>query len=294
MADKDDIDKKLDEVDKKFNIVSIRKHYKARLLAKINAGEIGLLEELQKLEQMERGELPGAEAPKKPHQDEEEEPAPQIGIPSHLRIPRRYTLSAEARAQRAKAAKARKPKNRQSLKGNKNAYKHGQFAQGAVEKFMRPCKSTCPDYPCEIVLKGGTKAGDDCLDFARAIAGYRAIIDAVKDGSFGDFNDLGALTMGNAFQVVNMLLEDILRDGTMAKKEKYDKFGGQIGYEIVPHPSLLALPKLFEKLGVTPQEFLITPASIAKNKTDKKKAQALAEVLSSFGGGKPSGEDEEE
>lgn len=47
MAGKDDIEKKLDEVDKRLNADSIRKHYKVRLLARINKGESGLLETLK-------------------------------------------------------------------------------------------------------------------------------------------------------------------------------------------------------------------------------------------------------
>ena len=41
----------------KFDVSSIRKHYKIKLLARINKGEIGLLPELEQLEKLS-GEMP--------------------------------------------------------------------------------------------------------------------------------------------------------------------------------------------------------------------------------------------
>jgi hypothetical protein len=63
MADKRELEEKLDEIDKKFDPESIRKHYKARLLSRINKGEIGLLDDLAKLEELEKGKIPGVPDP---------------------------------------------------------------------------------------------------------------------------------------------------------------------------------------------------------------------------------------
>jgi hypothetical protein len=67
----------------------------------------------------------------------------EYGIPSHLRIPRRpYTMTEAARKQREKAANS--PKKSESMKGNRNAWKTGEFAQGLIRQIFRPCKSTFP------------------------------------------------------------------------------------------------------------------------------------------------------
>lgn len=205
----------------------------------------------------------------------------EVGIPERLRIKRHYTLSADAVAQRKAAANS--PKKSESMLGNRNAWKHGLFAQGYLESILRPCKSTCASYPCEIVEEGGTRPGGVCLDRAEVLRAYQAIADALKNKKLNDVNDLVSLTLARTFTVVNALQDDILRDGTMAKKEKYDKSGEYCGYEVVPHPSLLMLPKLLGELGIPLSELMITPKAIEKGKEDEKNIKTLADTMSELG-----------
>jgi hypothetical protein len=90
-----------------------------------------------------------------------------IGLPSNLRVRRRYTMSPEALAQRKAAAAS--PVQAHSMEGNRNGWKHGHYAKNFINK-LKPCKSTCPQYPCSLVEEGEVEPGDDCLDKADIIS----------------------------------------------------------------------------------------------------------------------------
>jgi hypothetical protein len=299
MADNtEDIEQKKELIKKKLTLINISLQNAA---AKLKEGKViaaAAIDDLYtkraqltaELKRLEQGII---DEPATADSADEIDETQEVGIPIELRIKRHYTLSPDAMEQRRKAAQQPKPGNVEAQKGNKNAWKHGQFAEGYVTKFMKPCRKTCPDFPCEIVVEGGTKPGEECLDVAEVVKGYRAIKDAIDKKEFTAFHDLNQLTLAKVYQTINMLLDDIVRDGTMAKKKKYDKHGAEIGFEVVPHPSLYALPKLLADLGLTPAEFLITPQSIAKSKTEKKKARTLADIFTSFGMTVPEDEEDE-
>jgi hypothetical protein len=286
MADKRELEEKLDEIDRKFDSESIRKHYKARLLARINKGEIGLLDELAKLEELEKGKIPGAPDPS--GEDDSEEvteldwAATESGIPRKMRIKRNYTMSEAARQQRGKAANS--PKKSESMQGNRNAWKTGEHAQGFIRQVFRPCKSTCPKFPCSLMSGGETEPGDLCIDkeeFARALG---SIETAVKNGNLDDFKELAAVRMAGGMEVLKRMIFDILEDGNTVKSAKWDKNGVFLGWELKNHPVLPFLPKMFEALNLSPQEFMITPLVIKKTKTEDKKAKTLADIFSGFDG----------
>ena len=205
----------------------------------------------------------------------------EIGIPASLRVKRRYNMSPEALAQRKAAGNS--PSKSESMKGNRNGWKHGRYADGFINK-IKPCKSTCPQYPCSLVSEGEVEPGDDCLDKVEVIKFFRAVHDAVKDKNYDDFNELAALQIANTIKVIDMLIEDIIRDGTVLKREKHDAKDNLI-VEYVTHPSLLALPKLVADLGLNPAEFMITPRAIARDKNERDVGKTLAEMMSRAGRG---------
>jgi hypothetical protein len=203
-----------------------------------------------------------------------------IGIPSDLRVKRRYTMSPEALAQRKAASNS--PAKAAAMEGNRNGWKHGHFAKNFINK-LKPCLSTCPSYPCSLVENGEVEPGDDCLDKADIISFFRSIHAAVQDKNYESFNDLASLQIANTIKVVEMLVEDVIRDGTVVKRERYDKDGHLSTVEYVPHPSLLALPKLVADLGLNPAEFLITPRSLKRADSEESTANTLAEMMSRAG-----------
>ena len=219
----------------------------------------------------------------------------EIGIPESLRFKRSYTMSDKAlAARRAGSKKSTGPRTKEGKNKCKlNAWKHGKYAQNYILHKIKPCLSSCSHYPCELVKDGSTEPGGQCLDKSAVIQYYAAICEAVKNKRYEDFNELAAFTLAEQIHVVRTLMEDIQRDGTMLKRFKYDKDGNQLDYEVVPHPSLLSLAKLIDTLNLTPAEMMITPLTLAKQKTDNKKTKALSVLMSSFGLGESPGEDEE-
>lgn len=216
----------------------------------------------------------------------------EVGIPSALRVRRRYTLTPEALAQRRAASHS--PAKSAASAGNRNAWRHGSYAASFINK-MRPCLSTCPHYPCELVEEGETAPGEDCLDKAEVLRFYRAVHDAIAEKKYDAFNELAALQIGNAIKVIDMLMEDLLRDGTVVKREKHDAKDNLV-IEYVTHPSLLALPKLLADLGLSAAEFLITPRSLKKANAEEELPKTLADMMSRAGRvfKKPSGEGDDE
>lgn len=246
------------------------------LLKKIQEGAVLNAQQQQKYDSYEEKIMKytnGEQAPKKPETED------FVGIPEKLRVRRRYTLSSEAIEQRRAAA--RSPAKAAAMLGNRNNWRHGMYAENFIGK-MKPCLSTCSHYPCSLVDEGKTKPGEDCLDKVEVLQFYRAVHKAVKDKDYEEFNDLAALQIGNTIKVIDMLIEDLLRDGTVVRREKYDAKGNLV-IEYVTHPSLLALPKLIADLGLTPAEFMITPRAIDKGNTERETAKSLAELMSRAG-----------
>ena len=203
----------------------------------------------------------------------------EYGIPEELRIKRRpYTLSEAALAQRRAASSS--PAHAESMKGNRNAWKTGEHAQGFIRQIFRPCKSTCPQYPCNLIEDGDTRPGSECLDKAEVVRNIAAVQRAIKNGDLDDFKDIVAVRLGSILDILAKLQEDIHRDGTMIKSQKWGKDGKLLGYEIKPHPSFLAIGDLYKVLNVSPSDMMITPKEIKKNNADEKTSETLATLMS--------------
>ena len=202
----------------------------------------------------------------------------KFGIPEELRIPRRpYTMSQAALEQRKRASTSQA--HADAMKGNQNAWKTGEHAQGFIRQIFRPCKSTCTQYPCKLIEEGNTEPGEACLDKEEFMRSLSAMQKAVKEGKAEDIKDLAALRISGVWEVVRMLTEDVLTDNTIVKSQKLNKDGDVIGFEVKPHPSLLALGKLVEVSGLTAPEWMVTPRQIAKNDTDEKANETLATLM---------------
>jgi len=284
-----EFDEKLDALDKELDAGRFRKLYKAKLIQRINSGEVGLIDELEKLRKLEETD-PHAAHFRPEGESEETEDEPEYGIPDKLRVKRRpYTMSDAAKAQRANL----KGKSR-ARPGNKNAWKHGKFSQGFIRQLFRPCLSTCAQYPCAIVEAGKTDPGEICMDKVQFMQTLEAINTALKSGKLEDFKELAAIRIAGGFEVIQRLISDILEDGTVVKSEKWDKDGKVLGYELKNHPALPFLAKLYEVLNLSPQDFMLTPLVIRKMKTEGKKVKTLADLMSGISIGRKEPDEEEE
>lgn len=203
----------------------------------------------------------------------------EVGIPKKHRIKRRYTMTDRALAQRREAAQAPKP----GMAGKRNHWKHGQYAKTMLTR-IKPCLSTCPHYPCHLVEEGATEPGGDCLDAGELLNIIRSVHRVLENPEESqDFLEVSAVNIGNSIRILEMLQEDILRDGTVVKSQKYDKKGNVYQEEVKLHPSLYALPKLIADLGMTPEQFMITPKAQSKNKNEEDAVKSIADLMKSAG-----------
>jgi len=206
-----------------------------------------------------------------PSQEEE------IGIPQALRVKRHYTVTPAV----IERQKANAQQSRPGSADNKRNWKGGKFAKDFIQGRIKPCLSTCELFAeCELVSEGVTKPGGICLDKAAVIATYSAIMDAIKHKEYDDFNEVSGLMIAEAYHVVRSLLEDVMRDGGVCKRLKYDKNGVLQSEEFVPHPGLLAIPKLIADLGINPREMNITPKAIKDDKNTEEANKTAAGLMS--------------
>lgn len=201
----------------------------------------------------------------------------EIGIPEKNRVKRRYTMSPEALAQRKAAA--RQPKGPGVAR---NAWKTGEYAQAYVQHKIKPCLSTCPHFPCELVEDNNTAPGGDCLDKKEVLQTYGVILEAMK-GKLDGFNDLAGMVMAETVQVLRGLLEDVQRDGGLVKEEIVDKDGVVKGYRFKQHPALNAIPRILGELGFTPKDYMLTPKAIAQKDTEEEGVKTLAALMGQAG-----------
>lgn len=211
--------------------------------------------------------------PEEPEEDE-------IGLPEEARVRKGYTMSPEALfARRMNAQKSTGPNTPEGKsKSKKNAWKHGKYASSFLMQLVKPCKTTCPDFPCPIVNGGATSPGNACLDKEHFIELCDAL-EGAMNGNHTPLRDLAIVELASNFQVIRELREAVFRDGAVLKEKKVDKDGKHIGDEYKVHPALLPLPKLMAEFGLTLPQFLMTPQSMAKARADGEQAKGLAAIF---------------
>lgn len=238
---------------------------------KLERGETGVAKDLRELHDLEV--LIEKEAPQ-PIRD---------GEP--IRVKRSYTMTEAARAQRlAASAKSTGPTTPEGKAiCSKNNWKHGKYSQSRILGLGKPCKSTCADYPCDLVEEGKCRPGAECLDKEHLLEACMAIERALKEQDYGDFNSLMVMELGETLSVIRELRGAILEHGTVVETARVDKNGNIIGYELKPHPALLALPNLMKNMGISFTDFMMTPAAIERKKSDEGAAATIADIFRSAG-----------
>lgn len=252
---------------------------KASVINAIKAGKAGMAKELEHLLQLEKPQVKSNSnttqtttfPPLAPQEGNEE-----IGIPESLKIRRSYTMTPAAREQRRKAGKKRAEKC-----PNPN-WKHGRYAESFITS-LKPCKTTCTKYPCSLINEGATEPGETCLDVSSIIQTARAIYKAMEHKDYNDFNGIANLTISKSMHVLKTLLEDIVRDGPTIKREKHNSEGKVIGHDIIHHPALNVLPKMIADLGMTPQEFMLTPRALTKQHSEEEGVKTIADLMARVG-----------
>jgi hypothetical protein len=238
---------------------------------KLNRGETGVAKDLRELHDLEK--LLEKDTP------------PEIREGEPIRVKRSYTMTEAARAQRmAASARSTGPTSPEGKAiCSKNNWKHGKYAQSRILGMGKPCRSTCTDYPCSLVEEGKCQPGSDCLDKEHLLEACLAIERALKEQDYGDFNSLMVMEMGESLQVIRELRGAILEHGTVVETARVDKNGTVIGYDLKPHPALLALPNLMKNMGISFTDFMMTPAAQERKKTDDSAITTIADIFKSAG-----------
>ena len=201
-----------------------------------------------------------------------------------LRVRRSYTMSAAAQEQRRAASVLGGPKTPEGkAASSKNGWVHGKYAQSRILGLGKPCRSTCADYPCSLVAEEKCRPGADCLDKEHLVEAVLAIERALKNQDYSRLNDLMVMELAETLSVVRELRASILEHGAVVEHARVDKEGAVIGYELKPHPSLLALPNLMKNLGISFTDFMLTPAAIERKKTDETAGATIADIFRSAG-----------
>jgi len=250
----------------------------AVLFKKVEGGETGKVDDLNKLLKLERT-LIGDQEPA----DEEPEIDPVL---ERLKVKKRsYTLSEAALAARRNNAQlSTGPKTAEGkASSSRNNWRHGMYAESRILGLGKPCKSTCPKFPCSLIDEGAVEPGGDCSDKEHLVKACKAIEKALKDGSLDDLKDITTLHMAETLQVIGDLQGAILEFGPYMKSEKMDKDGKVIGYELKPNPALLPLSNLIKAFGLTMPEFMITPAAVERKKSDDKAVETIADIFRGAG-----------
>ena len=241
----------------------------ADLKRRIDGGERGLLDHLERLVNLK--------ASLQADIDAEEDP-----ILAELTVKtRKYTLTPEAlAARRQNAQKSTGPTSDEGKATSaRNSWKHGSHARSRVLGFGKPCKSTCPKYPCSLVDDGDVQPGQDCLDKEFFALTLNAISKALAAGELTELKEIVTLQLGGTLQVIEELQSSILQYGVYMKHQKLNKEGAVIGYELKANPSLLPLANLLKAAGVTLPDFMITPAAIERKKSDDDAREGIADLF---------------
>lgn len=249
----------------------------AELFRKIENGDTGKVDDLNKLLKLERS-LVGEQ---EPETEPEEDP-----VLERLKVKKRkYTLSPAAIAARQQNAQLSTGPRTEAGKAacSRNSWRHGLYSESRILGLGKPCKSTCPKFPCSLVEEGAVAPGGDCSDKEHLVKACQAIEKALKDGSLDDLKDITTLHMAETLQVIGDLQGAILEFGPYMKSEKMDKDGKVIGYELKPNPALLPLSNLIKAFGLTMPEFMITPAAVERKKTGEQAVETLADIFRNAG-----------
>lgn len=194
------------------------------------------------------------------------------------------------------------PRTTQGKKrSSRNATRHGFY----TERFMnilKPCLSTCPEYPCSLIEDGSTSPGSYCLERHSFMASLEAIEAAIVDGELDSFKELMSLELASTLEVVRALRDHVIKSPivmSIKKSTTTTKDDSVVDFEhreYKPNPAALAYTQLLRDLGLNFKEANITPRQVAQTNTDDKAAGALAAIGSKMAGqlkGAPPEDDKE-
>ena len=198
-----------------------------------------------------------------------------------LRPKRRYNLSDEAlEARRLNAQKSTGPMTAEGKKAScRNSAKHRKYASTLLMQIRKPCLSTCPIFSeCEVVSSGNTRPGKDCLEKEHFLETLNLIADAL-DGHMEGLNDLQAVELAGAVDILRMIREDIQKYGTLIREEQLDDNGNVVNTIFKVNPLISVYTRMLADFGFTLHAQNLTPQQISRVKTDDKAAETAVGLM---------------
>jgi len=181
---------------------------------------------------------------------------------------------------------------------SRNAWTTGEHSYVAKNKmwselglgFVRPCKTTCPKYPCSLVDDGHTKAGGDCADKQVYVEAFDSIMNTLHSGEVTNMHGVMASQIASAVNLLQQLYDGINSAGVMVGIPLINKSGevvkdseGNPYMSYKRNPLLNDIPKMMHELGINLPELMATPKAVAQKDTDDDANNAITELFGRIG-----------
>lgn len=208
---------------------------------------------------------------------------------------KRRNVAPEVKAKRAAACTGpRTPEGKAS--SSLNSWKHGLRSKGQarlaelglVWQTGKPCRTTCPQYPCQLVQKELTKPGGDCLDKSVYLEMFDALIATFESGKLDQMHGPLAMHMAGALETLQDLRSEIAAKGFLVSRPLVDREGNlvcdpetdkPIVGEYRANPALPHYIKLLDTLGINLAELMATPRAVSKLSDEDDKVDEVAGMI---------------
>lgn len=168
-------------------------------------------------------------------------------------------------------------------RSSRNATVHGLYTQRFMN-IIKPCFSTCPQYPCPLVDSGATTPGSFCMEKYSFIESMEALEAAIVDGKLDKFKDLMVVELASNLELIRALRDHVMQSpivksikrSTTTMKDTEVTEIEQIEYK--PNPAGIMLAQLMRDFGMNLKEANITPRQVAQTNSDDEAARALAAI----------------
>lgn len=210
--------------------------------------------------------------------------------------PKKSLSEAQLRQRREAAAKSTGPRTPEGkARSSRNAYVTGEHSAAAklirdnwsVGAFARPCKSTCPSFPCSLVDNELTRPGGDCLDKTVYLQAFDALLAGLQSGNADSMHEVLAAEAAGAIELLRQLREEIAAHGLTRELPAIDREGAVILMpdgkaapgRIIANPAISHYYALLDRLGINLPELLATPRAAKKAEGGEEVADAFAELM---------------
>lgn len=286
MSDIDDKEIKLKELAEKLTTERLYNTYKIKLFNRINSGEGGLANEIERLARLEELVL-NNHPDDKGVKDEIEKAIDEIstGIPDRNKVKRSYTMTAAAReariknAQKSTGPRTAEGKKKSAANGNNANWKHGQCSKSMIKKVLGVCTTKCDKYPCAAVEDEETCAGELCLDREGYLKRVNTLVKAALSGDIKDVTEMNLVLVANQQEILDRMMQAVVEDGTVILEDLVNKDGTVVAQKFKNHPHISPIADYMKHMGINLGAMRMTPQELQKTTDRDKDRESLTDLL---------------